>query len=176
VGDGGAVVTSDEATAQRVSRLRNYGQSERYVHSELGMNSRLDELQAALMSERMRWLNGFTERRRRIASAYDANLCHPRVRLLAPPQEATSHVHHLYVLQCEDRDALSRHLSERGVQTLIHYPVPVHRQRPCTELRRDPMGLPNSEAHAATCVSIPCHPQMGDADVAHVIDAINAWR
>jgi len=62
------------------------------------------------------------------------------------------------------------------VQTLIHYPVPVHRQPPCTALRRDPLGLPHTEAHAATCVSIPCHPQMGDADVAQVIDAINGWR
>jgi dTDP-4-amino-4,6-dideoxygalactose transaminase len=176
IGDGGAVVTSDKALADRVSRLRNYGQSERYVHSELGMNSRLDELQAAIMSERMRWLVDFTERRRQIANAYDACLRHPRVRLLAAPQEAASHVHHLYVLRCDDRDALSRHLSERGVQTLIHYPVPVHRQQPCTALGRDPMGLPNTEVHAATCLSIPCHPQMSDADVAHVIDAVNAWR
>jgi len=176
IGDGGALVTSDEALAQRVGRLRNYGQSQRYVHPELGMNSRLDELQAALISERLRWLKEFTARRRQIASAYDANLHHPRLRLLAPPQEAASHVHHLYVLRCDDRNAMSRHLSERGVQTLIHYPVPVHQQQPCTALRRDPLGLPHTEAHAATCMSIPCHPQMGDADVAQVIDAINGWR
>jgi dTDP-4-amino-4,6-dideoxygalactose transaminase len=176
IGDGGALVTSDDALAERVGRLRNYGQSERYVHPELGMNSRLDELQAALISERLRWLNGFTERRRQIADAYDANLRHPRVRLLAPPQEAASHVHHLYVLRCDDREALSRYLSGRGVQTLIHYPVPVHRQQSCNALRRDPLGLTNTEAHAATCVSIPCHPQMSDADVARVIDAVNGWR
>ena len=176
IGDGGALVTSDAALAQRVGRLRNYGQSERYVHPELGMNSRLDELQAALLSERLRWLEQFTARRRQIAGAYDANLRHPRVRLLAPPQQAASHVHHLYVLRCDDRDALSRHLFERGVQTLIHYPVPMHRQQPCTALRRDPQGLARTEAHAATSVSIPCHPQMSDADVAAIIDAINGWR
>ena len=176
IGDGGALVTSDEALAQRVGRLRNYGQSERYVHSELGMNSRLDELQAALLSERLRWLKDFTTRRRQIAGTYDANLRHPSVRLLAPPQQSASHVHHLYVLCCDDRDSLSRHLSERGVQTLIHYPVPMHRQQPCTALRRDPQGLAQTEAHAASCLSIPCHPQMSDADVAQVIDAINGWR
>ena len=162
--------------ALRVSQLRNYGQSERYVHPELGMNSRLDEIQAALLTERLRWLDRFTERRRAIAQSYDAGIDNARVTVLARPQQAHSHVHHLYVVLCDVRDALSKHLAESGVQTLIHYPVPAHRQAPCAALQRDPLGLQHAEAHAASCLSIPCHPQMSDADIAQVVDALNAFR
>jgi dTDP-4-amino-4,6-dideoxygalactose transaminase len=175
IGDGGAIVMQDAALAQRVSQLRNYGQSERYVHPLLGMNSRLDELQAALLVERLRWLDEFTARRRHIAAAYDANIRHPRVRLLAAPQEEAAHVHHLYVVLTDDRAGLAQHLSSHDVQTLIHYPVPVHRQTPCADLRRDPRGLGNAESHARDCLSIPCHPQMSDDDVARVVEAINDW-
>jgi dTDP-4-amino-4,6-dideoxygalactose transaminase len=176
IGDGGALVTQSDALASRVGRLRNYGQSERYVHPELGMNSRLDELQAALLGERLHWLARFTERRRAIAEHYDAALDNPRVGRMASPSQPLSHVHHLYVVTCVERERLAAHLADRGVQTLIHYPVPVHRQAPCAGLRRDPSGLLHTEAHAATCLSIPCHPQMSDADVAHVVDAVNTFR
>ena len=176
IGDGGALVTNSDALALRVGRLRNYGQSERYVHPELGMNSRLDELQAALLSERLHWLDGFTARRRSIAAQYDATIKNSGIQLLAPPQQPHAHVRHLYVVRSAQRSELVQHLASCGVQTLIHYPVPVHRQSPCAELRRDPQGLPNTEAHAETCLSIPCHPQMGESDVAQVIEAVNAWR
>jgi dTDP-4-amino-4,6-dideoxygalactose transaminase len=175
LGDGGALVTNDEALAERVGRLRNYGQSERYIHPEIGMNSRLDELQAALLCERLLWLDGFTARRRAIAGHYDENIRNARVRLLAPAQQAHSHVYHLYVVLCERRDALSAHLAAAGVQTLIHYPVPAHRQRPCVELRRDPRGLVQAEAHGESCLSIPCHPQMSDADISKVVGALNSF-
>ena len=175
IGDAGALVSSSDAIAQRVSRLRNYGQSERYLHPELGMNSRLDELQAALLLERLRWLDSFTTRRRHIAQAYAAALRDARVGLLAPPQQAGAHVHHLYVVLSDERAALASHLAECGVQTLIHYPVPVHRQDPCIALRRDPQGLTKAERHAEQCLSIPCHAQMSDAQVAQVIDALNSF-
>jgi dTDP-4-amino-4,6-dideoxygalactose transaminase len=176
IGDGGALVTQSEAIAQRVGRLRNYGQSERYVHPELGMNSRLDELQAALLSERLRWLETFTERRRAVAVRYDAAIDNPQIERLAPPQQAGAHVHHLYVVRSASREALAAHLAECQVQTLIHYPVPIHRQAPCKALRRDSQGLAQAEEHAATCLTIPCHPQMTDAGVEGVIDALNTFR
>ncbi len=176
IGDGGALVTQSEALAKRVTCLRNYGQSERYVHPELGMNSRLDELQAALLSERMRWLDGFTERRRAIAQRYDAGIDNPSVRPLAQARQPQAHVHHLYVVLCDARAELARHLAERGIQSLIHYPIPVHRQARCGELRRDPSGLEAADAHAARCLSIPCHPQMSDSDVTQVVAAVNAFR
>lgn len=175
IGDGGALVTKDGSLAQRISRLRNYGQSERYVHSELGMNSRLDELQAAILNERLAWLDGFTRRRQEVAAAYRQGLRNPRVRVLAAPQEAAAHAYHLFVLLCDDRDALAGYLARQDIHTLIHYPIPVHLQAPCASLKRDPMGLAHTERHAHECLSIPCHPQLDDADVARVIDAINGW-
>jgi dTDP-4-amino-4,6-dideoxygalactose transaminase len=175
IGDGGAIVTNSETLAQRVGRLRNYGQSERYVHPELGMNSRLDEIQAALLSERLVWLDAFTERRRAVAARYDATIDNPHVRLLAPARQPRSHVHHLYVVLSDTRTRLAAHLAEQGVQTHIHYPVPVHRQAPCLSLPRDPLGLERTDEHAATCLSIPCHPQLGDDQVAHIVAAVNSF-
>lgn len=175
LGDGGAVVTDDDALAATVARLRNYGQSERYVHPEIGMNSRLDEMHAAMLSVRMDWLDRYTASRRSIAKRYREGIRHSAVTLLAPPQQADSHVFHLFVVRCARRDALQAHLKTRGVQALLHYPIPVHEQVPCRELRRDPAGLLESERHARECLSLPCHPQMSDADVAQVIDAVNAF-
>ena len=174
-GDGGALVTDDAALAERVSCLRNYGQSERYVHPEIGMNSRLDEMHAAILSVRLEWLDRTTERRREIANAYDEGLRNAAVRLLSPPAQAKSHVHHLYVVCCETRDSLQQHLKEQGVQSLMHYPVPVHKQASVQGIRCDPNGLPVAERHARECLSLPCHPQLSDSQVAQVIDAVNAF-
>lgn len=176
VGDGGMMVTSDTALAERAARLRNYGQSVRYSHPELGLNSRLDEIQAAILKVRLAWMDEFTARRQAIARQYREGLVnHSKVTLLAAPQEDAAHVYHLFVLHCQDREAFLRHMTEHKVQALIHYPIPVHHQPPCLDIPRDPQGLRQSEAHAATCVSIPCHPQMSDTDVAAVLAAINAY-
>jgi len=176
LGDAGALVSNDDELAQRAAVLRNYGQSVRYHHTELGLNSRLDELQAALLQVRLEYLDGYTERRRQIAQTYRERVANPRVRLLAAPLQAESHVYHLFVLICEERDRLAQHLKSCGVETYVHYPVPVNRQPPCRNLHCDPNGLPIAEQHAATCLSIPCHPQMSDADISTVVDAINAFQ
>jgi dTDP-4-amino-4,6-dideoxygalactose transaminase len=176
LGDGGAIVMDDAVLAQRAAVFRNYGQSVRYHHPELGLNSRLDELQAALLLARMGWLEVFTERRRQIAAAYHAGIVNPLVRMLAAPSQAQSHVYHLFVVLCEQRDRLAQYLKAQGVETLVHYPVPVHFQAPCKDMRRDSHGLAVAERHAAQCLSIPCHPQMSDSNVTQVIDAINAFK
>ncbi len=175
LGDGGALVSDDPALAQRAAVLRNYGQNVRYHHPELGLNSRLDELQAALLLARLEWLEGFTQRRLRIAADYRVGIRNSALQLMAAPIQINSHVYHLFVVLCEQRDRLAQHLKERGVETLVHYPVPIHNQPPCRNLGRDPHGLGVAEQHAAQCLSVPCHPQMSDADVAHVVDAINAF-
>lgn len=175
IGDGGMLVTRDEALAKRAATLRNYGQSVRYHHPELGLNSRLDEIQAAILSARLQWLAEFTQRRREIATAYRGGIRHPAVHLLAEPQAESAHVYHLFVVCCDARDVLQAHLQAHGVQTLIHYPIPVHQQPPCLDIRRDPQGLGYSEYHAARCLSLPCHPQMSDVDTAAVIAAVNAF-
>ena len=175
-GDAGMLVTSNEVIAERAARLRNYGQSVRYYHPDVGMNSRLDEIHAAMLSERLKWLPEFTVRRRQVADAYRDGITNPRIRLLAPPEETSAHVYHLFVVVCDQRDSLQRHLHQQGVQSLIHYPVPVHQQTPCALLKCDPQGLQQSERHAATCLSLPCHPQLTDYQIETVITAINNFK
>lgn len=173
IGDGGALVSNDDILIDRAGMLRNYGQSIRYEHPELGLNSRLDELQAALLLARLEWLEKFTRRRQKIAASYQAGLDNPLIQLLQPPVNPENHVYHLFVVTCDQRERLSGFLADRGVASLIHYPVPVHHQLPCRDIRRDPQGLEAAERHAGRCLSIPCHPQMSDADVAHVTQAVN---
>jgi dTDP-4-amino-4,6-dideoxygalactose transaminase len=175
-GDAGAIITDDPALAARAARLRNYGQSVRYHHPELGLNSRLDEIQAAMLVVRMKRLEEFTQRRRDIASSYFDAMHNPLVSLMAEPADRAAHVYHLFVVTCPHRDALQAHLQSRGIQSLIHYPIPVHRQEPFRDVKRDPQGLAVSEQHAATCLSVPCHPQLSDTDVKAVIDAVNAFE
>ncbi|MFA6970100.1 MAG: DegT/DnrJ/EryC1/StrS family aminotransferase [Gallionella sp.] len=176
MGDAGALVSNNSVLAKRAAVLRNYGQSVRYHHTEIGLNSRLDELQAALLRVRLERLDGFTVRRREIARAYREGIANSQCKLLAKPIQAESHVYHLFVVSCEEREKLAQHLKSCGVETYVHYPVPVHMQAPCKELRCDPNGLSVAESHARVCLSIPCHPQMSDADVSTVIDAINAFK
>jgi dTDP-4-amino-4,6-dideoxygalactose transaminase len=175
-GDAGAVITNDPALAKRGARLRNYGQSMRYHHPDLGMNSRLDEIQAAMLGVRLKWLERFTAKRRQIARSYFDEIHNPLVSLMSEPAEPAAHVYHLFVVTCPHRDALQAHLQSRDVQSLIHYPIPVHHQEPFRQIKRDPRGLTVSEEHAASCLSIPCHPQLSGNDVQAVIDAVNAFE
>jgi len=176
LGDGGMLIASDPLLAERAARLRNYGQTVRYHHPENGINSRLDEIHAAMLQVRLKWLPAFTQRRQEIASMYMRGIQNLLVRKLAEPQEPAAHVYHLYVVTCEHRDALQRHLHICGVQTHIHYPIPVHHQESCRDVRRDPAGLINSEAHADQCLSLPCHPQMSQDHVITVVNAVNNFR
>ena len=175
-GDAGMIVTQDIALAERAGRLRNYGQSVRYHHPELGMNSRMDEIQAAMLAVRLNWLPEFTERRRHIAGKYRTGIKNSRVEQMAEPEDPLAHVYHLFVITCVQREALQADLHQQGVQSLIHYPIPIHEQTPCLTIARDPNGLRNSDRHAKTCLSIPCHPQMTDADVLTTIRAINSFQ
>ena len=176
LGDGGALTTSNDAVAEKARQLRNYGQSVRYHHPLLGLNSRLDELQAAILRPRLALLEEFTARKKTIARAYHTGIANPRIRLLTPPADDASHVYHLFVICSEERDHLAAHLKSRGVETLIHYPIPVHRQPPCTGLARDPSGLAQAERHGASCLSIPCHPQLTDDEVGAITRALNEFR
>ena len=176
MGDAGAIVSNESDLIQRVGILRNYGQKVRYYHAELGLNSRLDEIQAALLRVRLGLLDEFTRRRRQIARTYFEGIANPQIELLARPLQTESHVYHLFVVKCAERERLAQHLKSSGVETFVHYPVPVHQQEPCAHLRCDLNGLLVTEQHAATCLSIPCHPQMSDTDIAAVVGAINAFK
>lgn len=175
-GDAGMLVTANENIAIRAARIRNYGQEVRYTHPELGLNSRLDELQAAILSERYKWLLEFTEKRRKIADTYRLGISNPLIQLMSQPEEPSAHVYHLWVVTCKYRDELQAHLYSKEIQTLIHYPIPIHKQIPFKDIQRDERGLTNSEIHAGNCLSIPCHPHLNEQEICKVIEAINDFQ
>ncbi len=176
IGDAGALTTESAELDAKARRIRNYGPSVRYQHPEVGLNSRLDELHAAILRERLKHLSDWTERRRAIAHRYAAQIRHPQVRVLPLPADPARHVHHLFVVTSPVREALQAHLKAAGVDSLFHYPIPAHHQPPCAAVRIDPQGLAAAEEHARTCLSLPIHPAMSDAEVAQVIDAVNAFK
>jgi dTDP-4-amino-4,6-dideoxygalactose transaminase len=176
LGDAGMIVTNSDSLFEQARKMRNYGQSIRYHHPVVGMNSRLDEMQAAILIERSKWLDVFTERRRQIAGRYTNEINNLKIQLLPPPPDRVSHVYHLYVIKCLERGSLIEYLSQNAIDSLIHYPIPVHEQVPCKDILRDSSGLQISEEHANFCLSIPCHPQMTEDEVSRVVSVINKFN
>lgn len=173
LGDGGAVTTDDGEVAERLRALRNYGSPVKYRHDLKGTNSRLDELQAAILRVKLRRLGEDNARRREIAAIYEAAIRHPDVTRPGPPADAQSHVWHLYVVRATDRDGLQGWLASQGVEALVHYPVPPHRQRAYAELAHH--SLPVTERLAAEVLSLPMGPTLSDEQAQHVVDAVNRW-
>jgi dTDP-4-amino-4,6-dideoxygalactose transaminase len=173
-GDGGAVTASDPAIIERLRQLRQYGWKQRYVSDTLGYNSRLDELQAAILRVRLPRLAAENARRGAIAAAYDQGLA--GLPLIRPAtRRGASHVWHQYVVRSAGRDALQQALKDRGIGTNIHYPVPVHRQPAYAgRLLAGPSGLGETERAAAEVLSLPMYPQLSDASVAAVIEGFQA--
>jgi dTDP-3-amino-3,4,6-trideoxy-alpha-D-glucose transaminase len=170
LGDAGAIVTADAALADRLRRLRNGGQTDRYHHLEQGVNSRLDEIQAAVLRARLAWLPAWTARRRALAARYRGALGADAV---APVAEADAgHVYHLFVVRAAARDALRAHLAARGVETLIHYPVPIPRQ---PAFASTPADCPLAARACDEVLSLPLHPAMADDDVDRVAEAVDAF-
>jgi dTDP-3-amino-3,4,6-trideoxy-alpha-D-glucose transaminase len=170
LGDGGVVVTGDPELAERLRLLRHYGQTDRYRHESFGVNSRLDELQAAVLRAKLPHLQGWTERRREIAATYSESLRDTAVDPLAelPDRE---HAFHLYVVRADDRDGLQEALAERGVATLIHYPIPIHRQTPFVALANGPVPLRGTEELCESVLSLPLFPGLTAEEVALVAEA-----
>ncbi len=173
-GDGGAIITDSEEVAEKAKCLRNYGQQRRYVHCMEGLNSRLDEMQAALLAARLPWLDRFNQKRKIIAARYREKIANSQIELPTEPVEKEAHVYHLFVLRCSNRDALALHLKSRGIETLIHYPVPMH-QQPFARDYKISLSLSQAEEHARCCLSIPCHPQLTPDAVESVIETINSF-
>ena len=179
MGDGGAVVTDDLDLAQVVKSLGNYGSTEKYVNKYEGVNSRLDEVQAAILLAKLSRLDEWNRRRQEIAARYCAEIKNPNVRLTPIPANPWSHVWHVFPVFCERRDELQKFLKERGVETLIHYPIPPHRQEAFVgaiergEFRHG--KLPIAEELARTELSIPMGPAMTDEQVSYVIESLNAY-
>jgi dTDP-4-amino-4,6-dideoxygalactose transaminase len=174
LGDGGIVATGDGALATELKALRQYGWREHYVSDRVGMNSRLDELQAAILRVKLTALDRWNTRRRAVAAAYDAGLA--GIGLVLPSVRAgAEHVYHQYAVRTADRDGLKARLRARGVATNIHYPVPVHRQPAYRDrLLIGPAGLRETEHASAEVLSLPMYPQLDDEAVAQVIAAVRA--
>jgi dTDP-4-amino-4,6-dideoxygalactose transaminase len=171
LGDGGAVITRDEQLAGRIRRLRNGGQTDRNQHVEPGVNSRLDELQAAVLRARLRFLARWTVRRRQLAAAYRRALSGSRV---AVPRELDAgHVYHLFPIRTSARDAVQTHLAAEGIETLIHYPVPITRQPALAG--EAPAECPVATRVCAEVVSLPLYPALADSDVDSICESIHRF-
>lgn len=171
LGDGGAVVTRDAALADRIRRLRNGGQTDRYRHETFGVNSRLDELQAAILRARLPLLPSWTLKRRALASTYRAALADTAIGV--PPECDAGHVYHLFVVRGRDRAAraaLQAQLATRGIETLVHYPVPIPRQPALAGTA--PADCPVAARVCDEVLSLPIYPGLADADVARVAAAV----
>lgn len=178
LGDAGAVTTNDDQLAETLRALRNYGSHEKYKNLFQGTNSRLDEIQAAMLGVKLKHLDTETCRRRQIAAAYTKGITHSAVSL--PVQDKTldienhlGHVWHLYVVRTQQREALQRHLTEQGIQTLIHYPIPPHQQQAYQEWNEQ--SYPLSEVMHQQVLSLPISPVMTDEQVQAVIAAVNSF-
>ena len=174
LGDGGAVATNRPEVAERLRLLRQYGWRERYVSDVAGTNSRLDELQAAILRVRLGHLEAENAARRRLAARYDAALAGLPI-ALPPARPDDCAVYHLYVIRTAARDALAEHLRARGIGTGVHYPVPVHRQPAYAHLGYGPGSLPATEAAAAGVLSLPMYPDLPEVAVAVVAAAMQEF-
>jgi dTDP-4-amino-4,6-dideoxygalactose transaminase len=172
LGDGGAVTTNDAALAARLRRLRNGGQTDRYHHAEFGVNSRLDEIQAAILRARLAWLPRWTVERRALAGEYRRRLAGAPVTV--PAEHDPGHVYHLFPILSRDRAALQAHLKARGVETLIHYPVPIPRQ-PAVASER-PADCPVANRVCDEVLSLPLHPGLTRQAVEEVAAALQAFH
>ena len=173
LGDGGAVTTDDPSLAEAVRTLANYGSQKKYVFKYTGRNSRLDEIQAAVLDVKLKYLDADNARRKAIAGYYYAHIDNPLVHLPERlPDE--QNVYHLFPVLSPRRDALQAYLKENGVVTLIHYPIPPHRQECYPELAH--YSLPISEAIAAEELSIPIGPCISEAEAAEVVSLVNRFR
>jgi dTDP-4-amino-4,6-dideoxygalactose transaminase len=171
LGDGGAVVTRDAALAARVKRLRNGGQTSRYHHQEIGVNSRLDEMQAAILRARLAFLPGWTRRRRDIAARYREAL--GAAAFLVPPEHDNGHVYHLFPILSAARPALQAHFADAGVETLIHYPVAITQQPAMRDV--SPAPCPVADRVCGQVLSLPMYHSLPDQSIARVIDAARAF-
>lgn len=174
LGDGGALVTADPELARKLRMMRNYGSAKKYVNEFAGVNSRLDEIQAAVLQVSLKHLEEGNAYRRAVAERY-LNEIHCDAVQLPMIRPGADHVFHVFAMLCDDRDAMQQHLLEQGVKTLSHYPIPPHRQQ-CYEYLGHGVGsFPISEDYANRELSLPIYNGLPDEEVTRVIEAVNSY-
>ncbi|NNG81652.1 DegT/DnrJ/EryC1/StrS family aminotransferase [Acinetobacter sp. ANC 5378] len=177
LGDAGAITTNDPKLANMLKALRNYGSHEKYKNLVLGVNSRLDEIQAAMLNVKLNFLDGENQYRRQIADLYLKEIQNPEIELPLKNIDAknyTQHVWHLFVIRTKHREALQKYLTERGVETLIHYPIAPHKQQAYKEW--DDLSLPISEQIHAEVLSLPISPTLSRDDTKKVVQLCNGFK
>jgi dTDP-4-amino-4,6-dideoxygalactose transaminase len=174
-GDAGALTTNDASLAHKANLLRNYGSEAKYYNEVIGLNSRLDELQAAFLSVKLKYLNGWIDERKKIAAAYSQQLAGINGLVLPATALGAAHVYHLYVIRTDKRDALEKHLSNKGIGTGIHYPIPAHLQKAYEHLGYQKGDFPIAEELAETSLSIPLNPGMSDKEIEYVCKIIRRF-
>lgn len=174
-GDAGAIATNDEEIAQKIRALRNYGSEKKYYNKYQGVNSRMDEIQAALLRVKLRHIDEITAERRAIAEAYLAGIKNPNI-ILPQIAEGASHVWHLFVVRTDKRDDLQKYLADNGIGTQIHYPVPPHLAEAYKGLGHAKSSFPITEHYADSILSLPLYNGMANDEWAFVLNTINHWR
>ena len=172
LGDGGAITTNDTQLADAARAIANYGSHKKYVNIYKGVNSRLDEIQAAVLRVKLQYLDADNARRREIAQRYINNIGNPHV-TLPVADNGGNHVYHIFAIRTPHRELLQQHLQEQGIETLIHYPIAPHKQQALREFAH--LQLPVTECIHTQELSLPCHPAMSDSDIERVIDAVNSF-
>jgi len=172
--DAGAVTTDDSELAEKIKALRNYGSQKRYYNKYLGLNSRMDEMQAAVLNIKLKGLDEDNARRRKIVQYYLDTIHNGKISLPRPPKNPESHVWHLFVITTKERDRLRRYLQENGIESQIHYPIPPHKQE-CYK-KYNSLSLPIAERLANEVLSLPISPVMREEEVETVARVINAWK
>ena len=173
MGDGGAVTTNDDVLAAKIRAIANYGSDKKYHHIYKGINSRLDEIQAAVLDVKLLHLDSDNARRREISKYYRENIKNPKI-ILPKVYDESAHVWHIFAIRCEERDRLQRYLEENGIQTLIHYPTPPHKQGAYKEWEKQ--TYPISEEIHRTELSLPISPVLTDEEAKKVVEVVNDWK
>lgn len=176
LGDGGCVVTKDKDLADRVRILGNYGSDYKYHHIYKGVNSRLDELQAAFLRVKLSYLDKWNEGRRRIAKRYLTEIDNPLIKLPLASTAQYKHIYHVFVIRCDSREELEGYLTAHGIGTVKHYPVPIHMQKAYCDLNLTEGSYPIAEEISRTVLSIPLFYGMSDAEIDYVIQFLNAYH
>lgn len=175
LGDGGCVVTNDKELADKVRAIANYGSDYKYHHIYQGTNSRLDEMQAAFLRVKLPMLDKWNEDRKKIAKRYLEGINNPNIILPVAVEEDFDHVYHVFVIRCEKRDELEKYLTDAGIGTVKHYPIPMHLQEAYANLNLKEGDLPIAELISKTVLSIPMYYGMTEEQIDYVIDQLNAF-
>lgn len=174
-GDGGMVVTNNESLSVQLRLLRNYGQTQRYHHEVKGINSRMDEIQAAVLRVKLKYLDKWNAKRIELAGNYNDNINNDCI-IKPVKMEYGTHVYHLYVIVCKYRDKLIKYLEDNGIQTLIHYPIPAYLQNSFIEFKKDNNICPITEDFSRMVLSLPFYPEIEEDEIKYVISAINKFK